>query len=62
MLAVSAEGKYDIASVVNNGAYIKYVDSGISNTDGWVTATYAVDTSDNYPEKQQSVFGVQTDI
>ena len=56
MLAVSAEGKYDIASVVNNGAYIKYVDSGISNTDGWVTATYAVDTSDMTIPKNSNLF------
>ena len=56
MLAVSAEGKYDIASVVNNGAYIKYVDSGISNTDGWVTATYAVDTSDLTIPKNSNLF------
>ena len=56
MLAVSAEGKYDIASVINSGAYIKYVDSGISNTDGWVTATYAVDTSDLTIPKNSNLF------
>ncbi|HAL20084.1 MAG TPA: hypothetical protein DCP17_04975, partial [Ruminococcaceae bacterium] len=38
------------------GAYIKYVDSGISNTDGWVTATYAVDTSDLTIPKNSNLF------
>ena len=57
MLAVpEKENTYSITNAGSKAEYIKYVDSDISNTDGWVTATYAVDTSDMTIPKNSNLF------